>query len=138
MDVSQVRRQMATQMSVISDVQVNPYALAQPTPPGIQILPPSVAYDTTMHRGIDEWTFIVQGFVAVTTDIGSQALLDDMCAPTGFDSVKAALEADTSLGGLVDDLRVQNQSPGRIVDTPGGGSPMLLVEWQVQVFARGT
>ena len=120
---------MATALGTITDVQVNAYALAQPTPPGIQILPPAVEYDSAFHRGIDEWTFTVQGFVSLTSDIGSQQVLDGLCAPSGSSSVKAALEADNTLGGVVQSLRVVEQSPGRVVDVPGGGSPVLLVEW---------
>lgn len=128
---------MADALSVIDDVQVNPYALAQPTPPGLQILPPGTEYDSSFHRGLDEWTFTVQGFVALTSDIGSQILLDEMCAPAGATSVKAALEADVTLGGSVQSLHVQEQTAGRVIDAAGGGSPMLLVEWRVQVFGLG-
>ena len=128
---------MAASLSTIQDVQVNAYALAQPTPPGIQILPPAVTYDQAMHRGMDTWVFIVQGFVAMTTDIGSQVLLDQMCAPTGASSVKHALESDVTLGGDVFSVHVLNQSPGRVVDFANGTSPMMLVEWQVEVRATG-
>src|SRR5262245_54193773 len=120
--------------------------MAQPTPPGLQILPPSVTYDRTMQgsaaavsrHALDEWMFVVQGFVALTTDLGSQVTLDEMCAPSGTRSVKAALETDRTLGGLVSDLHVRGQSPGALVQFPNGGSPMLLVEWQVQVLAKGS
>lgn len=128
---------MASALGVIPDVQVNPYALAQPTPPGIQILPGAVQYDQAFGRGLDEWTFTVQGFVALTSDIGSQVVLDAMSAPSGSGSVKAALEADKTLGGLVQSLHVTEQTAGRVVDIPGSGSPMLLVEWRVQVLGLG-
>ena len=129
---------MAAALGVIPDVQVNAYALSQPTPPGLQILPPGVQYDQAMHRGLDEWVFIVQGFVAFSTDIGSQVLLDQMCAPTGSNSVKAALEADKTLGGVVQSLHVLEQTPGSVVTQTNIGSQMLLVEWRVQVLALGS
>jgi hypothetical protein len=113
--------------------------LAQPTPPGIQIIPPGVVYDYSMgslSSGLNEWLFIIQGFVALTSDIGAQKVLDEMCAPSGNSSVKALLEADKSLGGVVETLRVTEQTPGRQVD-PGSGNPMLLVEWRVMIHAKG-
>jgi hypothetical protein len=90
-----------------------------------------------MGRGLDEWTFVIQGFVSLNSDVGSQVLLDQMCAPSGSGSVKAALEADKTLGGVVQSLHVVSQSAGRVVET-GAGSPMLLVEWQVQLLSKGT
>jgi len=134
LSVTQIRQGLADALENVIDGQVSPYALAQPTPPGLQILPPGNTYDFTMQRGIDQWVFIVQGFVALTSDQGTQRVLDDMCAPTGSGSVKAALELDRTLGGVVDTLQVVSQSPGVVVDTPGGGSPMLLVEWRVEVY----
>lgn len=132
-----MRAGLAASLSTIQDVQVNAYAMAQPTPPGIQILPPAVTYDQAFHRGMDTWVFVVQGFVALTTDVGSQVLLDQMCAPSGSNSVKAALESNPTLSGDVFSVHVLAQSPGRVVDFANGTSPMMLVEWQVEVRASG-
>ena len=138
MQVSGLRSALQTALSTIPDVQVNAYALSQPTPPGLQILPPGVVYDKAMHRGLDEWTVMVQGFVSFSTDVGSQVLLDQLCASTGSNSVKAALEADRTLGGVVETLHVLEQSPGSVVSLPNTSGQMLLVEWKVQVLARGS
>ena len=136
MNIATVRAAMAAAMDgATSGVQVNAYALAQPTPPGIQILSGGVEYDRAFARGLDEWTFTVQAFVALNADIGPQKLLDTLCAPTGAGSVKAALEADRTLGGAVQTLRVLNQSPARQATRPDGSS-MLLVEFSVQVLAN--
>jgi hypothetical protein len=140
LNLSAVRGALADALENVANdqgVQVSAYALAQPTPPGLQIIPPGVQYDQAMHRGLDTWIFIVQGFVALTTDVGSQVTLDQMCAPSGPGSVKAALEADKTLGGVVQDLHVLEQSPGRVADY-AGVSPMLLVEWRVQIYALGS
>lgn len=136
MNIGTVRAAMVSALNagVTANVQINAYALASPTPPGLQIIPPAVNYDLAMNRGLDEWTFVVQGFVAFTTDIGAQKLLDTLCNP-GAGSVKAALETDRTLGGAVQSLRVTNQSPGRMVEQ-AGGSPLLMVEWQVQILAN--
>jgi hypothetical protein len=116
-------------------MQVNAYAHSSPTPPGVQILPPSVNYDMTMTRGHDEWSFTIQGFVS-GTDRGSQRLLDELIDTQGQFSVKNRLESDKTLGGLIEDMRVTTQSTARMVEIPGG-NPMLLVEWTVLIYGRG-
>ena len=139
MNVATVRAAMATALDTIPNVQVNAYVQAQPNPPGIQIIPPGCVYDYSMgatNQGLSNWTFVVQGFVALNTDIGAQKTLDLMCNPSGPSSVKAALEADLTLGGTVEKLRVTEHSPGRQVEQVPG-NPLLLVEWRVLVYAKG-
>ena len=135
MNVSAVRQALADRLATIEAVQVNPYALSQPTPPGFQILPPGRTYDFAMGgaNGLSEWTFVVQAFVNFGSDVGAQVLLDEMITD-GATSVKALLEADKTLGGLVQTLRVLESSPGRMVELPSG-NPMLLVEWRVQILS---
>jgi hypothetical protein len=134
MNVNAVRQAMADALAHPA-MQVNAYAHSQPTPPGVQILPPSVVYDRTLGRGHDDWTFVIQGFVS-GSDRGSQRLLDELIDTQGTFSVKNRLEADKTLGGLVEDMRVVAQSPARMVEMPGG-NPMLLVEWSVLIYGRG-
>jgi hypothetical protein len=137
MQIAAVRAAIAATLEDISDeLNVNPYVSSQPVAPGFQILPPGVAYDFSYQRELDEWTWIVQGFVALTEDISSQVLLDELCDTSSPNSVKGRIEADLTLGNTVNTLRVLDQSPGRMVDR-GGGSPMLLVEWRLQIFAKG-
>jgi hypothetical protein len=133
-NVNAVRQAMADALAHPA-MQVNAYAHSQPTPPGVQILPPSVVYDRTLGRGHDDWTFVIQGFVS-GSDRGSQRLLDELIDTQGTFSVKNRLEADKTLGGLVEDMRVVAQSPARMVEMPGG-NPMLLVEWSVLIYGRG-
>ena len=127
---------MIAALEPVEDFEKNAYALSAPNPPGIQIVPPSVAYDFAMSHGQDEWTFILQAFVPFTADTAAQRLLDQVCSPEGPSSVKALLEADKTLGGEVSTLRVVSQSAGAQAQS-AAGSPMLLVEFTVQVFANG-
>src|ERR1044072_8938710 len=96
--IAQVRQAMADAIAALVPWDVNAYVLAQPNPPGVQILPPSIDFDFAMHRGQDVWTFTVQGYVPLTSDVAAQQLLDELIAPTG--GMKDALEADRTLGGL--------------------------------------
>ena len=135
MNVNAVRHAIAEALEHPA-MQVNAYAHSQPTPPGLQILPPTVVFDTAMVRGMDTWTFRVQGFVS-GNDRGPQRLLDEFIDTQGDSSVKARLEADKTLGGLVEDLRVTEQTEPRMVESASGGNPMLVVEWNVLIYGRG-
>lgn len=131
--IAQIRAGLATNLGTIKDVQVSAYLLASPTPPSIHVLPTSIAYDEVMARGFDNLTFTVQAFVAFGLDQGAQVLLDLMLAPTGVKSVKTAIEADRTLGGTVQTLRVTDMTAYNIV-TLGEGRQMLSADWTVEVL----
>lgn len=129
MDIGAVRAALADKLAGI-EAEVNAYARPNPTPPGVQILPPSVEYDYT--SSYDLWTFTVQLFVSYSEDVSAQMLLDELCAPSG---IKALLEADKTLNATVDAVRVERQSAAVQVQSQQG-QPMLAVEFSVQVYAR--
>lgn len=135
--VTSVRSAMATNLATVTGFQINQYVIGSPTPPTIEIdyHPDGVTYDLTMQRGYDEWWFTVRAFVAYTTDQGAQMQLDDMLAPFGATSVKAAVESDRKLGGTVADLHVTQAQPRTF--QAGTNSLMLGADWTVRVLAAG-
>jgi hypothetical protein len=134
--VQQIRQAMAANLSTLHGIQVSGYMLANPTPPCVHLWPTSVDYDLTFQRGYDTWFFTVQAFVALSSDIGSQVMLDQFIAPSGPQSVKAVLEADDTLGGLVVNLSVTNFSNYDRYIREGGG-PVLGANWSVEIIAPG-
>lgn len=132
--MAQIREGLAVNLSTISGVQVSAYMLAAPTPPAIHIVPPAVEYHLAMQGGLGRLTFTVQAFVAFGTDIGAQKLLDTMRAPTGTQSVKAALEADRTLANVVKDLLVRSSDEPVIVTLPTSGTQLLSCDWTVTVL----
>ena len=50
-------------------------------------------------------------------------------------SVKAAIESDETLGGIVGSCQVTNT--GEVQLYTGGSAPQLFAEWEVEVLARG-
>jgi len=123
---------MARNLSVIPDLQVSAYMLSAPTPPAVHILPDNVAFDKAMHSGLNELTMMVQLFVAMMSDLGSQVLLDRYLSPSGTLSVKAALEADLTLGGACQVLHVLTWTY-RQYPRPEGES-FLGADFTVQVY----
>jgi len=131
-NLAAIRNGMADNLSTIPDIQVSPYMLSAPTPPAVHILPDTCEYDLAMRAGLHELTMMVQIFVSITTDQGAQVLLDQYLAPTGAQSVKAALEADRTLGGACQDSHVQ-MFTYRQYPRPEG-DPFLGADFTVQVY----
>lgn len=127
----------AALMQRIPDFQVSPYMLGKPMPPAAHIYPTPVDYDLAGSRGLDEWTFTLQVFVAdITTDIGPQVELDAYLNSSGPRSIKEKMEEDNTLGGLIDDLIVRRSEGYRRYMTEGRG-PVLGSEWIISVYAGG-
>lgn len=114
-------------------IQVSGYLLGTPTPPTVQVLPRAKDYDRAFKNGVDKRTFIVQGFVPVNEDVETQKLLDELMAPIGGKSVKALLEADKTLGGVIGGLQVTSDSGYSMQQHPAGFTT-LLCEWTVDVW----
>jgi hypothetical protein len=135
----QVRQGLAANLRTLrfsSGVQpnVSAYMITNPIPPGLQVFPGPLTYDLAMRRGVDQPTWVVQAYVAFTTDLGSQTLLDELCAPVGPSSVKTAVESDRTLGGAVSTLQVTGMSGYRVANTESGG--LVVAEWDVTVWAQ--
>lgn len=112
------------------------YLLSQPSPPAFEIEPAGVEYDQAYNRGLHEWTFTVRGFVATATDIEAQKNLDVWLAATGTGSVKAAIETDLTLGGVVETLHVTSVSPPKTYSVASMPNALYLgAEWTVRILA---
>lgn len=136
--LSSLRSALAAALGGIADLQVSAEALARPSPPAALVLPgnPVVEWDTTMGRGLDRWRFVVEVMVPSGSDVAAQRALDALLASSGARSIKQALEADRTLGGVCDTLHV------REVDGYGSysladGSPVVGCRVHVDVYAVG-
>lgn len=114
-------------------IKVTPYQLASPTPPTIQVFPSRVEYDIANSRGGDVLMFDIQAFVAINFDKAAQIRLDQLLDDSGTYSVKAVVEADCQLGGIVDDLRVESNEGYQVFALAGRG-PVLGSTWSVMIL----
>lgn len=121
----------------IGGAQVSGYMLANPVTPCLHVFPDEAVFDTAMARGADTWALKVQAYVGFVDAEGAQRRLDLWIAPSGPESVKALVEADRTLGGLVHDVRVTDCSGYRLYTGPDGRT-VLGAEWSLQVLASGT
>lgn len=132
-EITLIRRALADSLLVIPGLQVSPVVLANPTPPCAQVTRGPLQYHQAMYDGVSRPNFTVTCYVALVSDIGAQQLLDRYLAPTGDLSVKQALEVDTTLGGLVQDLIVTGATGEQPYAREQGG-PVLGSDWAVEVW----
>jgi hypothetical protein len=102
--VTQVAGALKTSLQSISGLRVFSYQPEQLNPPVAFPVLSQVDY----HRAFKGGNVIMQWQIHVTvgryTDSRAHALLDDFLSYDGAKSIRAALEADKTLGGLVQSL----------------------------------
>jgi len=74
----------------------------------------SMNYDYTLNRGFDFATCNIIVMVGRMSEKDGQARLDGLLSSSGSTSIKRAIEADVTLGGALQTLRVVSASPGTI------------------------
>lgn len=120
---------------------INGYEMSDPHPPCFEIgfqIDRGIEFNAAMSRGLDTYNLIVRGIVSNAYDIRAQEILDEWCAPSGATSVRAAIEADRSLGGVVQNLVVTDVSNYRAFVVPAKPNvTYLAAEWAVTVYASG-
>jgi hypothetical protein len=117
------------------DMQISPYVLSNPTLPGIWVKPTQgsvTEYHQAMRNGQETWSITVQAFVATGGDKAAQIILDELLATSGPTSVKAAIEADLTLGGATDDLIVRRCISYQEYQR-ADGTLALGAEWIVEI-----
>jgi hypothetical protein len=119
-----------------TDWQVSAYLKASPTPPCIDVMPAGVDYDSAMDRGSGLNTYIVRAIVTFGKDVSAQAKLDTLLDldPSASAAMKNAIEADRTLGGVVESLNVVSASEYKVYGTVNSGQ-LVGVEWTVVVVA---
>jgi len=136
--LAELRAGIETRLATIPNVVTSAYMLDNPPDLTLQVMgPDQVDYDQAAARGHDNWVFVVQGFSGSPASQAAQMNLDEWLAPTGTNSVKAAIEGDRSLGGIVDDCWVRSASGYREYELPNRGR-VLGAEWTLLILNSGT
>ena len=133
MALSDIRAAMGTALSAVPNLRVRELIPALVTPPMAVVSPSSIEYDLNAQNGVNRYLFTVTVFVVKADDRAAQLRVDPFVAPTGTGSVKAALEADRTLGGVVNTLRVTDVNNYSSADA--NDVLYLAVDFQVEVYA---
>lgn len=117
-----------------SDVQVLSYMGAQ-SPPTIWVMgPEEIDYHITSVDG-STWKLRIQGFAAGgASEESAQRLVDAWLSDSGAHSVKEALEADRTLGGIAEDVIVRT-SEGYALYVVDDLGVVLGCDWIVEIVA---
>lgn len=139
-DLSDLRAAVAAAITAaVPDAQCTGYVLSDPTPPffDIELAQPAVEYDQSMSRGFDLWRLTVRCCVSYAADIAAQKRLDSFVKSSGASSVKQALEADQTLGGVAYTVHVTELSRYAPFQSRQTTSTYLGAEWTVEINTPG-
>jgi len=131
--LSDIRTGLATNLATIDGLRTSAFVPDEPKPPIAVIFPDNISFDTAFNRGLDTYSFSVQVIVSKVSDRNAQSNLDGYCNPDGAQSVKAAIESDRTLGGLIQDLRVTEARDYRAATI--NENTYLTVTFVVTVYA---
>lgn len=126
----QIRDGIAAALEAIPDFQV--YA----RPPGSIVVPAGVVrrrstqFDVSFDGLVDTGWGVAVFVSFANTDVGTEKL-DEYLSPTGTQSIKAAIDSDPTLGGVVDYARVVSAEGERV--TNYAGTDYLSVEFVIEI-----
>jgi len=132
--MADIRQALADNISRnITSLTVYPSLRAAPALPCAQITRGPIEYQVAFNDGLHRPDFIVTVYVPLQNDVLAQQNLDAYMEVDGADSIKAAIESDCTLGGLVQDLDVVSAT-GEQPYTTAAGAQVLGTDWTVQVW----
>lgn len=126
-----VRTGLGTALDTIAGLRVFDYVPDSLSPPAAVVEPLEVDYDESMRRGTDFYRAFILVIVGRMSDRSSQDRLDAYVAGSGVGSVKAALEADRTLGGACSTLQVTSARPREVVVS---GVNMIAYRFEVSIY----
>lgn len=132
-DTEAIAEALATALASLAadgvGVQANAWMPSNPTPTGVYIYDGAITYDVTGSRGCDQIQMFALLVVGNAQDKASQRRLRKL--RDGASGVKALIEADVTLGGLCEDLRVSRAAPPRPYTEKG----LTGVEFTIDIYA---
>ena len=129
--VSQVATGLATSLATISGLRTSAYQPEQLNPPFAFPTLNRIEYHRAFAGGdvVMDWT--VNVIVGRYVDRNSFAILDDYLSYSGAKSVRAAIEADKTLGGICQTLVLP--SGANITSLSSADAEFLQIQFQVTV-----
>jgi hypothetical protein len=118
-------------MSSITGLRTSATVPDNPRPPIAVVMPERIAYDLNARRGADTFFFTIILIVSRADDRAAQNNLDAYL--TGESSIKAAVEADRTLGGVANTCRVTEMT--NYASLPVGEVLYLSAQFTVEVVA---
>lgn len=129
--VGGIRTGLASALGTISGLRSSATVPDNPRPPIAVVMPERVEYDLNGSRGADTYFFTIIVLVGRADDRVAQNKIDTYIV--GAQSVKKAIEADRTLGGVAQTCRVTGMN--NYGSIPLGEVLYLSVQFSVEVVA---
>lgn len=126
-----VRQGLTTALDTISGLRCFDYVPDSLAPPAAVVEPLEITYHEAMQNGLTYYRAFILIIVGRMADRSSQDRLDAYLTTTGATSVKAALEADRTLGGACSTLAVTAALPRQVVVS---GVEMTGYRFEVDIY----
>lgn len=111
---STVRANLKARLATITGLKTYDYIPDSINVPGAVVGQLDLNFDATLNRGLDRATCTILLIVGRMSESAGQTKLDNYLASTGSTSVKAAIEAEATLSGAVQTLRVTSATAGSV------------------------
>lgn len=130
---SQIHAGLSAALAAVPGLRVADHLPEQIAPPVAIVQIQSVTYHRTMQGGDSEWTFLIAAIAGRMGDRSAQRQLDGWLSYDGSQSIRAALEVDPTLNGIVSTLLVTEMVSVRPITL--GDASYLSCEFNVTVHA---
>ena len=132
--IATIRDRLKLALDTIEGLRVQDVVVDSIAPPVAVIgFPDRIEFDAVMARGADRLLIPIRLYVGRASDRAAQDKLDGYLAPSGYLSIKAAIEDDPTLDGACQTLRVTEASGYGVYDV--AGIAYLGVQFVVEVIA---
>lgn len=131
--VNAVATAIATKLATINGLRTYTYQPEQLTPPVAYPELTQVVYHRTMGNGgaLTQMEWLVHVIVGRYTDRTAHDLLDQYLSATGAKSVRAAIESDDTLGGVVQAIILSTSAD--ITSLTSGDAEFLQIQFTLTV-----
>lgn len=131
-----IRDGLAANLGTISGLRAFSYMPDRVSVPAAIVGEVGIDFDLTFGRGLDQFAITVRVYVSKASDRAGQDKLDGYLAGSGASSIKAAIEADKTLGGAAQTLKVVAVTGYGVYEV--GGVDYLGAEFSVVIYASGS
>lgn len=130
--ISAVGAGLKARLATISGLRAFEYQPEQLNPPFAYVTLNTISYHGAFQGGMQEMEWTVSVVVGRWVDRKANDLLDEYASYSGERSIRAAIEADKTLGGVCDTLVVQ--SSASISSLEAADADFLTIDFQVTVY----
>lgn len=131
--VTQIKQGIATALATIPGLRSYAVQPDNLNPPFAWPMLDTVTYNGAMRGGLITHVYTVTVVVGRAAERTAQNALDGYVSYDSATSIRAALEADRTLGGVVQNLLVE--SANNISTTEGNDTTYLMVDFRIMVYA---